>query len=480
MPDYQMQTKLDLYQRATPLAGIGIFERNFLTGEIYWNTVIREILEVGDDFAPAFEEALQFYRRPELISRLIDKAVISGQPESDELELITAKNAQKWVKVRVQADNKAGKCIRIYGTLEDITANVRLLHKLEEREKRFTQAFDHAPIGMALVSPAGHWIKVNQSLCKLLGYTEEEFLKHTFQDFTYPDDLDKDLDQLSQLLEGLIGSYSMEKRYFHADGRVIWALLNVSLVRDEADKPLYFVSQVKDISDRKRDVETIRSQNSRLLNFAHIVSHNLRSHTGNIKMLTDMILEEEDLAEKDQLIRMLNVNAGNLLETLDHLNEVVKVHDSGQLGRVPLNLKAEIQRVLDFLSATILQHHAQIQLDVGGEIMLDFSPAYMESILINLIGNSLKYKHPDRNPKVMITASVADGRTTLRISDNGLGIDLSLHGHKLFGMYKTFHKHPDARGMGLFLVKNEVEAMGGQIWAESEPGTGTTFFVEFN
>ncbi|MFC0518204.1 PAS domain S-box protein [Mucilaginibacter angelicae] len=475
-----MQNKLELYRRVVPLAGLGIFERDLENSTIYWNPVIREMLEVPDDFSPVLEESISFYSDPQAIRNLIDQAIASGLPETAELELFTAKNNHKWIKIRIQADCENGRCLRLYGTMEDITDHVSLKNKLEEREKRFTNAFDHAPIGMALVSLRGEWIKVNLSLCHLLGYTEQGFLKRTFQDFTYPEDLDKDLSLLKQLVEGTIPSYSMEKRYYHADGRLIWALLNVSLVRDESAVPLYFVSQIKDISEHKRNMETIRSQNERLLNFAHIVSHNLRSHTGNIRMLTDLIVEEQDQAEKDSLVQMLNMNTGNLLETLDHLNEVVKVHDNGQIGRKALKLSAEVKRVLDILSASIRQSGAQITTDISEELTVDFSPAYLESILINLIGNSLKYKHPDRLPEILLQAAQTDGHVILQIKDNGLGIDLSLHGHKLFGMYKTFHKHPDARGMGLFLVKNEVEAMGGKIRAESQPGQGTTFIIEFN
>ncbi|WCT13376.1 sensor histidine kinase [Mucilaginibacter jinjuensis] len=475
-----MPTKLDLYQRVVPLAGLGIWERNFETGEFYWNKVIREILEIADDFTTTLEHSLQFYRKPELIRQLIDQAILSGSYEVAELELITARSNLKWVRVRVQAECQYGRCLKIYGTLEDITENVRLMNTLVEREVRFSNAFDYAPIGMALVSLNGGWIKVNQSLCKLLGYQEDEFLQHTFQDFTHPDDLESDLSQLNQLLAGDIESYSMEKRYFHAEGRTIYALLNVSLVRDEAENPLYFVSQIKDISDRRRSMEIIKEQNNRLLNFAHIVSHNLRSHTGNIRMLTDMILSENDEEERANLTQMLHVNADNLLETLEHLNEVVKVQDNGQSGRVFLNLNNEIHRVINILSGSIRQSGAVVNLEIKTDITVEFSPAYLESILMNLITNSLKYKHPDRAPEINISATKKNGSVSLQVKDNGLGIDMALYGSKLFGMYKTFHKHPDARGMGLFLVKNQVEAMGGSITAESQPGVGTTFLIEFD
>ncbi|WP_285009863.1 sensor histidine kinase [Pedobacter faecalis] len=475
-----MPTKLELYERVTPLAGLGIWERNLVTGEAYWNQIIREIFEIEAAETPAMDEVIMFYKDPARIRAILDEAMRSGQPHTGTFEISTASNEQKWIRLRVQSQIAGGACERIYGTIEDITDNVRLLNELQEKEKRFSEAFDHAPIGMALVSPEGHWIKVNESLCQLLGYNEQEFMNHTFQEFTYPKDLDSDLRQMTLLLNGKIQRYSMEKRYYRANGVLIWALLSVSLVRDAAGNPLYFVSQVKDITQRKRNMETIRDQNARLLNFAHIISHNLRSHTGNIRMMTSMISEEQDEEERIKLVEMLDINANNLLETLNHLNEVVKIHDKGQADVAELHLRQQVERVMEILGPSFRAARAKVDLQIDPALVINYSPAYLESILINLLTNCLKYKHPERKPEISICAELADSFIQLSISDNGLGIDLELHGHKLFGMYKTFHKHEDARGMGLFLVKNHVEAMGGRIHAESKPGEGTKFTMEIN
>lgn len=475
-----MQTRLELYQRVTPLAGLGIFERNFQTGEVYWNQIIRSILEVSDEYNPSLEESIGLYKQPEQVRELINKAITSKKSETGTFEIITPTHKHKWIRVRLQATCVNGECISIYGTLEDITQHAEMVTLLKEREKLFSNAFDFAPIGMALVSLTGGWIKVNSSLRKMLGYEEHAFLQHTFQDFTHPEDLDKDLQLLQQLLDGKITSYSMEKRYFHAQGDIIWALLNVSLIRSELGEPMYFVSQIKNITKRKKDEETIRNQNSRLLNFAHIVSHNLRSHTGNMKMLTDMILQEQNEEERERMLQLLNENSENILETLDYLNEVVKVHDGTGIDKVSLNLKQAVQRVLEILSASIDKNEALISLNIPDELYVQFHPAYLESVIINLISNALKYKHPSRPTTISIAAERFERQVFLKVKDNGLGIDLSLHGHKLFGMYKTFHRHPEAKGIGLYLVKNQVEAMGGTISADSTPDYGTTFTVKFD
>lgn len=125
---------------------------------------------------------------------------------------------------------------------------------MDDQEKEmqlFTHAFKFAAIGMALVSLNGRWLKVNRSLTSILGYSEEELLLLTFQATTHPDDLDRDLESVCQLMNGEIETYQIEKRYFHKLGHVVWVLLNVSLVRDGKNRPLYFISQIQDISEKK-------------------------------------------------------------------------------------------------------------------------------------------------------------------------------------------------------------------------------------
>lgn len=118
-------------------------------------------------------------------------------------------------------------------------------------EERFASAFEHAAIGMALVSPEGRWLKVNRAICDILGYPEHELLEKTFQDITVPEDLEADLLFVHRMLRGEIASYQMEKRYRHKSGRIVWATLSVSLVHDARGEPLYFVSQVQDVTERK-------------------------------------------------------------------------------------------------------------------------------------------------------------------------------------------------------------------------------------
>lgn len=121
----------------------------------------------------------------------------------------------------------------------------------------FQSAFEFAAIGMALVSPEGKWLQVNRSVCEITGYSEAELLARTFQDITHPDDLDLDLANVRKMLAGEIRTYQMEKRYFHKNGAIVWVLLSVSLVHNKSGAPLFFISQIQDITRRKQSDEQL-------------------------------------------------------------------------------------------------------------------------------------------------------------------------------------------------------------------------------
>ena len=121
----------------------------------------------------------------------------------------------------------------------------------------FQSAFEFATIGMALVSPEGKWLRVNRSICQITGYTEKELLERTFQDITHPDDLELDLENVRKMLAGEIETYQMEKRYYRKDGEIVWVLLSVSLVRTKSGEPLFFISQIQDITRQKLSEEQL-------------------------------------------------------------------------------------------------------------------------------------------------------------------------------------------------------------------------------
>lgn len=240
-----MSDRFELYTMAVPLARLGIWERDLQTGQLWANPIVREILEAPQDNLPLIEDLIRFCENPEEMHAKMDEVIACKTTRIVVTPIKTLLGNKKWIRVRMKAGYENGSCTKIYGTVEDITEEMYLKKMLEEKDQLFSGAFENAPIGMALVGLIGNWIKVNTSLCELLGYSEEEFMNHAFQDFTHPDDLKADLQLVEQLLRGEIRTFSMEKRYLHRKGNIIWAQLNVSLIRGGDGRPLYFISQIK-------------------------------------------------------------------------------------------------------------------------------------------------------------------------------------------------------------------------------------------
>mgnify|MGYP001176031715 CR=1 FL=1 len=189
--------------------------------------------------------------------------------EADPIDIVVKYNHQNGSILYFKYNGKVirddvGQPIGILGAHVDITKFIEREKKLSIAENQFRGAFEHSALGMALVSTDGKWLKVNKKLCNIVGYSEKELLAKTFQEITHPDDLDADLNQVQLLLDDKITGYEMEKRYFHKDGHIVWVLLNVSLVRDTDRNPVHFVSQILDITHRKKTEDELRQVTDRL------------------------------------------------------------------------------------------------------------------------------------------------------------------------------------------------------------------------
>lgn len=236
--------------------------------------------------------------------------------------------------------------------------------------------------------------------------------------------------------------------------------------------------KLKELSLQKT-AEIISSQNKRLFNFAHIVSHNLRSHTSNLSLIMDLMEESTDETEKMELIASIKDVSESLNSTIEHLNDVVTIQTRTDQNKVDVNFQDALDMVLKSIISLIVKHDVTVHSDFKQVKSINYIPAYLESILLNLITNGIKYSQQDRTAIIAIRSYLEDDKTILEISDNGMGIDLEKFGNNLFGMYKTFHRNEDAVGIGLFITKNQIESLNGEIFVESIVDHGTTFKIQF-
>jgi signal transduction histidine kinase len=218
-------------------------------------------------------------------------------------------------------------------------------------------------------------------------------------------------------------------------------------------------------------------QNDVLENFAYIVSHNLRAPVSNLRPLLQLYKKEIIQEKKDIYIDKIETSINNLNNTLNELLDVIAIRND--LKSETLDFESTLLKIIESFQGQIIESKAEITYDFSKVTEIEYPAIYLESIIQNLLSNSLKFKCPERIPVIHLESKKINNKIQLSISDNGLGIDLKENGSLLFGFHKTFHKHPEAKGLGLFLIKKQIEIMGGNITATSQVDKGTTFEIIF-
>lgn len=327
---------------------------------------------------------------------------------------------------------------------------------------------------------------ISNKVYDILGYTPQQWL--AVPKFWYDKLHPEDKEWVKAYVDAAIADrrhHDFEYRMIAKDGSIVWIRDIVSVI-DEVGKPLKLRGIMVDITSKveasealKKSFNMLTEQNKRLLNFSYIVSHNLRSHASNILGISTLIESAKTEEDRDEMIQLLKKVSGNLNETLVNLNNVVNIQTSIDVIVEPLNLSEYVNKALATQNAQILFRKAEIINKIDADIEINFNRAYLESVLLNLISNALRYSHPNRKPVISLMCFAENDRLVLRVADNGVGIDLKKHGDKIFGIYQTFNGNADARGFGLFITKNQVEAMGGKIAVESTLDQGTTFKIYF-
>ncbi|MGP1991991.1 PAS domain S-box protein [Zobellia laminariae] len=494
--DEKKKAELNLIQVSERLAlatkggNVGIWEYDLVSELLVWDDIMYELFKIPKDTKNITYETWLNYVHPEDKERSHQEVqnALNGIKNFDSQFRIVCPNGEiRHIKgVGITQKNAEGEVVKFLGTNYDITELKNTQMMLQKSEESFHGAFENSDTGMAIVALDGSFEKVNESLCASLGYAEKELLTMNFKEVTHPEDFNDDRSLLKQITKGKRSSYKLEKRYFHKDGHVIHGILTVTAVKDTSGELLHFVSQVTDITPRiknekklSRLVDITTEQNDSLLNFAHIVSHNLRSHSSNLSMLTNFLIKEKDDSERKNLLVMLRGATDSLNDTILHLNEVVQVKVGAFEKMKNINLYDSITDVQKNLNILIQEKNAICEINIPKDLKIRVIPAYLDSIILNLLTNSLKYSSPERIPLIQISSKIESNAITVSFKDNGLGIDLKRNSDKLFGMYKTFHRNKDAKGIGLFITKNQMEAMNGKIEVESTVDVGSTFKLYF-
>ena len=353
------------------------------------------------------------------------------------------------------------------------------------QEEKYRNIIANMNLGFLEVDVDDVIVNANPSFLEMSGFSLEDLVGKRGLDLFFDNEQPRKIVQQKNILRKTGQSDVYEVEVINKSGNRRWWLISGGPNYNDAGELVGSVGIHLDITDQKKLqneqrhlIELTQNQNDRLRNFAHIVSHNLRSHAANLLgMITYMEVEDPHFSKNPLFQNFKNV-IDNLMESVQNLSEVADIQISDSTLMESINL-------VDVVYSSILNVSALAR---TSEVAIHFNPkksqslvfgnlSYLESITLNLLTNAIKYSDPKKERKVEIRISKSSEWTIVEVEDNGLGIDLKRQGRKMFGMYKTFHDHPDSRGIGLFITKNQIEALGGKIEVESEEGVGTTFKV---
>jgi PAS domain S-box-containing protein len=372
-----------------------------------------------------------------------------------------------------------------YSIARDITETKQIegrnLEKLNESEYHLTEVGKIARAGSweyDIINDVSYWSPAIYDIYELpydFDPTIENALK--FYKEPYKGMLKKTIDKAS--LDG--SPWDLELELTTAKDQKTWIRSSGSAVYKDG-KIVKLKGVFMDIDKYRTNeaaLDLLTRHNKQLNGFTHILSHNLRNHASNISLLLNFIDKDELSKENCDLINKLEHVSDNLNNTLDLLSDAIKIREH-IIPADEIDFDELTKEILVVLETDINTNNASITTDYTVP-QISFPKIYLESIMVNLISNSLKYKKLDEQPEIIISTYWDDQQRciVMEYQDNGIGIDLAQHGDKVFGLYKTFSNRPNAHGVGLFLVKTQIESQGGYIIIESKPNVGTVFRVFF-
>lgn len=487
----------DLVQRANILAKIGHWEIDLINNTVYWSDITREIHEAPENYTPALEEAIKFYKEGSIRDLIMQKAtdaIEKGISWDEELPILTYKNNERWVRTIGDVEFKNGKCIKLYGSFQDIHFQKKAEISLARSEAFNRGILKSLNSQIAVLNSNGVIVEVNDAWNQFSLQNGEFDLNKTSKGSNYFDVCIKALEGgdesagdvlkgMKQVLSGELNSFYYEYPC-HSPEHLRW--FSLSVVKFSSQEDMIVVSH-ENISDRKlaeqereKMTRDLIQRNKNMEQFSYMVSHNLRAPLTNILGLTEVLklknLNEEELSK---VMSGVYSAAVRLDEVIKDMNEILTIKNQTFNKKETVAFENLVTDILLSIDKVIKEININIETDFKAVDRMQSVKPYLYSIFYNLIYNSIKYRKTSGPLYISIRSELKDQKIKLYFRDNGLGIDVKKYGHSLFGMYKRFHLHTEGKGLGLFMIKTQVEVLGGSISVESEVNHWTEFCIEF-
>jgi len=376
--------------------------------------------------------------------------------------------------------------IRMISAMQDITQQ-----KIEEQRLKLLETVIVNTKDAVIIADADNSdlkipkiVFVNESFSIMSGYQYNDVVGQSPVIF-YKEN-DPELETLISCLAN-IQECEIETLSYKKNGEAYWVQFSMVPVFNAEKIHTHWISIQRDITERKNQekekeqlIKELTQNNKDLRQFSYITSHNLRSPLSNLigllKLSEDIVIENQELK---LIVDGFSKSTYLLNETISDLGKVVIIRDNPSIDKQNVVLFESIENVLDQIAISVKKTNPLIEINIKKDAYIYANKAYLESIILNLITNSIKYKSEIRPLKIKIDLVEEETLTTITFQDNGLGIDLVKYKDKIFGLYQKFHNYPDSKGLGLYLVKSQIESMGGKIEIESDVDVGTKFSIYF-
>ena len=381
-----------------------------------------------------------------------------------------------------------GKPLRMIGAIQDVTKQKEEEQRLRLLETVITQSKDAVMITDIDTSKnvIPNIIFVNSAFTDMTGYPADEVIGKSLEIlFGKKSDIlefDKLRTAVQEYKECFVETISYKK-----SGEEFWINFSMIPVTDKEGEHSHWISIQRDVTvekerekEREQLIRELTQNNKDLKQFSYITSHNLRAPLSNLTGLLNLIeeipIEDSELKE---IINGFSKSTHLLNETINDLVKVIIIKDNPSVQKEKLFIKDVFENVFNQLSFLISSNKPILKINLEVETIFDINKSYLESIFLNLLTNAINYREPSRQLRITIATKVEDNNLFMTFKDNGIGIDLEKNNDKIFGLYQRFHNYPESKGLGLYLVKSQVESMGGTISVDSFVGKGTTFTIVF-
>lgn len=475
---------------ATKSAQLGIWEWDMETDTLIWDERMYQIYGISEnEFSTVYDgwiSRLHEEDRTE-IENEIQFAINNKKDYNAEFRIVWNDSSIHYLRGTGIVEMSNGKPKRMIGVNWDVTTEKENVQYLKLLESVIINTKDSIMVTEAepFDEPGPKILFVNQAFEEMTGYTAEEVIGLTPRILQNEETDKKELAKLRASMnkwEPCEITVSNKRK----NGEKFWNNFSMAPVANEKGWFTHWIAIERDVTkekeaafEKERMMKELLQNNLDLKQFSYITTHNLRAPLTNLLLICKFLsLKQIDDPSTAKLIDGFKTSTNQLNETLNDLINGLIVKENKDLKVEELVVQEILDKVLQSISETIIESNAVIETDFFNAPTVHFTKMYLESVFLNLMTNAIKYRHPDRQLIVKIrTIKEQTGKTKLTFSDNGIGMDMSRVKDKIFGFYQRFHKNADSKGMGLFLVKSQINALGGQIEVESEVNLGTTFTI---